>query len=160
LGGGTTGYELGPVGSDKDSERIFESAVDEVRKARIKNVFISFNINDEAMVNLMRTQAKNKKYDIEFRDYSVKEPFNEKWKTNCRERIAQTSMVICMIGEKTAGREAVNWELEEAYRLGKEVIGVKIYRDKNYPIPKPLRAHNAPIVEWNLKKISKLLDKK
>ncbi|MFX0199589.1 MAG: TIR domain-containing protein [Candidatus Hodarchaeota archaeon] len=160
MGGGSSGYSLSPIGSEEDSERIFRSAVDEVQRARIRNVFISFHVDDEAQVNLMRAQAKSEDFDIEFRDYSVKEPFDQKWRTNCRERIAQTSMVFCMIGKKTADREAVNWELEEAYRQGKEVIGVKIYRDKNYPIPKPLRDHNAPIVEWDLKKISRLLDKK
>ena len=108
----------------------------------------------------MRAQAKGEDFDIEFRDYSLKEPFDEKWKTNCRERIAQTSMLICMIGEKTAEREAVVWELEEAYRQGKKVIGVRIYRDKSHPVPKPLLDNDAPIIEWNLKEISTLLDKK
>ena len=65
-----------------------------------------------------------------------------------------------MIGEKTATREAVNWELEEAYRQGKKVVGVRIYRDKNHQIPKQLIENNAPIVNWNLKDISRLIDQK
>jgi len=158
LGGGTSGYKVRPTRSEQEAEGIFQRAIEEAREARIRNVFISFHVNDEKQVNLLRAQAKNENFDIEFRDYSVKEPFDEKWKTNCRERIAQTSTVICMIGEKTADRDAVIWELEEAYRQGKKVIGVKIYRDENYPIPKPLLDHNAPIIEWDLKKISLLLE--
>jgi hypothetical protein len=159
LGGGPSGYTVRPTRPVGEAERIFGKAIEEARRARIRNVFISFHIDDEAQVNLLRAQAKSEDFDIEFRDYSVKEPFDEKWKTNCRERIAQTSMVVCMIGEKTAERKAVIWELEEAYRQGKKVIGVRIYRDKNYPIPKPLKDNNAPIVEWNLKEISRRLEK-
>jgi hypothetical protein len=108
----------------------------------------------------LRSQAKNENFDIEFRDYSVKEPFDEKWKTNCRERIAQTSMLICMIGSKTATREAVNWEIEEAYRQNKQVVGVRIYKDRADPIPQAMQRNNAPIVNWDLKEISRQIDKR
>ena len=160
LGGGISEYDHRRIRPEGEAVRIFETTTEEARKARIRNVFISFHVDDEAQVNLLRAQAKSEQFDIEFRDYSVKEPFDEKWKTNCRERIAQTSMVICVIGEKTAEREAVIWELEEAYRQGKKVIGVRIYRDKYHPIPKPLIDNNAPIVEWSLEEISRLLDEK
>lgn len=157
MGGGSSGYRIHPTRTEEEAERIFDTAIEEVHRARIRNVFISFHIDDEAQVNLLRAQAKNQGFDIKFRDYSVKEPFDEKWKTNCRERIAQTSALICMIGEKTAQREAVVWEIDEAYRQGKKVIGVRIYRDRDHTIPRPLLEHNAPIVYWDLAVISRLL---
>jgi len=157
LGGGGDSYPL-PSRTPEEAEKVFQTAVAEVRQARVRNVFISFHIDDEAQVNLLRHQAKDNEFGLEFRDYSVKEPFDEKWKTNCKERISQTSALVCMFGEKTAQREAVIWEIEEAYRQGKKVIGVRIHRDKRHPIPKPLLEHNAPIVEWNLAKISKWLE--
>lgn len=149
-----------PARTVEEAEKSFRTTTEEVRAARTRNVFTSFHVEDESQVNLLREQAKNEKFDIEFRDYSVKEPFDEKWKTNCRERIAQTSATICMIGEKTAEREAVIWELEESFRQGKKVIGVKIHRDRDDPIPRPLVENNAPIVEWDLEKISRLLEDK
>ena len=158
LGGGSSGYRLRPTRTAEEAERMFDTAIEEVRRARIRNVFISFSVNDEAQVDLLRAQAKSQRFDVEFRDYSVKEPFDEKWKTSCRERIAQTSALICMIGEKTAQREAVVWEISEAYRQGKKVIGVRIYRDKNHSIPQPLLEQNAPIVHWDLAEISRLLE--
>ena len=157
MGGGGGSYHL-PSRTPEEAEKVFQTAVAEVRQAKVRNVFISFHIDDEAQVNLLRHQAKDNEFGLEFRDYSVKEPFDEKWKTNCKERISQTSALICMIGEKTVQREAVVWEIKEAYRQGKKVIGVRIHRDKHHPIPKPLLEHNAPIVEWNLAKISKLLE--
>jgi DNA-dependent RNA polymerase auxiliary subunit epsilon len=46
-----------------------------------KRVFISFHMEDEAQVQLLRQQAKDERYNIEFIDYSIKEPFDERWKT-------------------------------------------------------------------------------
>lgn len=124
-----------------------------------RRVFISFHIEDEAQVNLLRQQAKDKKYDIEFIDYSVKEPFDNKWKTRCTERIKRSSVFICMIGPETYKREAVLWEINKAYELGKKVIGIRIYRDKSHKIPKPLVENNAKITYWNLEDIANELEK-
>ena len=155
MGGGSYGYSLGPQRDSGESEASFDKTVNEAKQARLRNVFISFHVDDEAQVDLLRSQAKNENYDLEFRDYSVKEPFDEKWKTNCKQRIAQTSVVVVMIGEKTAQRDAVNWEIEEAYRQGKKVVGVRINRDKKHSIPKVLEDNKAPILEWNLKDINR-----
>jgi len=155
MGGGSS-YSGPSSRSTEEAEGIFKSAVEEAEQARVRNVFISFKVEDEAQVNLLRHQAKEG-MGVEFRDYSVKEPFDEKWKTNCKERIAQTSVLICFIGPETAQSEPVNWEVEEAYRLGKKVIGVRIYKDQNHPIPKALKDHGAPMVDWDNAKISQLL---
>jgi hypothetical protein len=125
-----------------------------------KRVFISFHIEDESRVNLLRHQAKDDKFDLEFVDYSVKEPFDEKWKTQCAERIAQSSVVVCMIGPETYKREAVLWEVNKAYELGKKVIGIRISRDRNDPIPEPLLQNHAKIIYWNLEDIQHEIDKK
>jgi hypothetical protein len=161
MGRGTTIYTSSK--SEKESQGIFDSAVEEAEKAikrqeRIRNVFIAFHVDDEAQVNLLRSQSKSEDFDIVFRDYSVKEPFDEKWKTQCKDRISQTSAFICMIGEHTAERPAVNWEIEEAYRQNKKVIGVRIYRDRNDPIPEPLRLHGAKVINWDLAELRKFLD--
>lgn len=160
MGGGSSGYSVGPTRTAEEAEGIFATPTEEARRAHVRNVFISFHIDDKAQVDLLRAQARGERFDLEFRDYSVKEPFDEKWKTNCRERISQTSALICMIGEKTAQREAVIWETNEAYRQGKKVIGVRIYRNENHPIPAPLVEHNARVVNWDLARISRLLEER
>lgn len=123
-----------------------------------RRVFISFHVEDEAQVQLLRQQAKDERFDIEFIDYSVKEPFDNKWKTRCTERIKSSSVFICMIGPQTYKREAVLWEINKAYELGKKVIGVRIYRDRNHKIPKPLKDNNAKITDWNLSDIANELE--
>jgi len=116
-------------------------------------------MEDEAQVGLLRHQARDDRYNLEFTDYSVKEPFDEKWKTQCTERIRQSSVFICMIGPETYQREAVLWEIEKAYELGKPVIGVRISKDRNDPIPEPMRRNGARIIYWNLEDIQNELDK-
>ena len=151
------------TGSTDDSEKKFRSASEEAERfddqQRVRNVFVSFNMDDEAQVKLLTTQAKDEKFDLEFRDYSVKEPFDEKWRAKVRERIKLTSATIVMIGPETANRPAVNYEIEESYRQGKKVIGVRIYKNKDHPIPKAMIEHNAPIINWRLTNIQNELDK-
>lgn len=125
---------------------------------RARNVFISFHIEDESQVDLLRFQSKDNEFGLHFRDYSVKEPFDEKWKTNCRERISQTSATIVMIGPETADREAVDWEIRESIRQGKKVIGVRMYQNENHRVPKALKEHNCPVINWKLAEISKILE--
>lgn len=125
-----------------------------------RRVFISFHVEDEAQVDLLRQQAKDERFDIEFIDYSIKEPFDDKWKTRATERIKRSSVFICMIGPETHQREAVVWETNKAYELGKRVIGVRIYKNENHKIPQPLLDNNAKIVDWNLKDIAAELERK
>lgn len=123
-----------------------------------KRVFISFHIEDESQVDLLRHQAKSDRFDLEFTDFSVKVPFDEKWKTQCTERINQSSVFVCMIGPETYKREAVLWEINKAYELEKPVIGVRISRDRNDPIPEPLVRNRAKIIYWNLEDIQNAID--
>jgi hypothetical protein len=127
-------------------------------RQQLRNAFISFHIQDEAQVNLLRAQAKSERFALDFRDYSIKEPFDSQWKEQCRERIARTSITICMIGEKTHERPAVSWELETSYELGHKVIGVRIYADKNHPLPATLVSRQAQILPWNLGAIVRELE--
>lgn len=161
MGGGIRGsrrYPGRPVGTGSLRPYLKDKKSDGVQPSK-KRTFISFHVADEAQVELLRQQAKDERYDIEFVDYSVKEPFDEKWKTQCTERIKQSSVVICFIGEDTHKREAVLWEMRKAYELGKRVIGVRIYRDKNHKIPTPLKEHGAKIVNWDLDAISDEINK-
>ena len=127
-------------------------------KQRKPRVFISFHIEDEAQVNLLRYQSKNSD-KMEFTDYSVKEPFDDKWKTRCTERIKQSSVVVVAIGEDTHKREAVLWEIRKAHELGKPVIGMRIHSDKNHKIPQPMLAHGDKVLPWKLDALQAELDR-
>jgi len=160
MGGGTTRtivrYSKSKSQGIKNSDN---SKQTELVISKKRNVFISFHMEDELKVKLLRHQAKNEKFNLEFTDYSVKKPFDNKWKTRCEERIKQTSVTIVMIGPETYKRPAVLWEINKSYALGKKVIGVRIRKDKNDPIPGPLLRHKAKVVNWNMEDMQNELDK-
>ncbi len=115
-------------------------------------------MDDGLQIYLLRHQARSDKFDLEFTDYSIKEPFDEKWKTQCTPRIKNSSVLIVMIGEKTHTRPAVLWEINKAYELGKPVVGVRIYRDENHTIPEPMMQNGAKIVNWKMSEIQDAID--
>jgi hypothetical protein len=124
-----------------------------------KRVFISFHADDIQYKTLLVEQAKSDKFDLEFTNYSINEPFDERWKTQCKGRLKQVSTTICLIGENTWSREAVAWELNTSYELGKQVFGVRIFRYKNHNAPLPLILNHSPILYWDIKDIVAELNK-
>ena len=114
----------------------------------VPRAFLSFAVEDRWARDFLVGQAKNKRNDIEFRDYSVHDPFDEKWKTNCRDRIALTKGTIVLIGAKTYASEAVKWEIAETGKQGHYLFGVQINTDKTWPIPVGLPEKS--VVRWDI----------
>lgn len=117
--------------------------------------FLSFQMEDRWARDFLVQHAKSKRNDIEFTDYSVHEPFNEKWKTNCRERIARTRGTIVLIGPTTWKSDAVLWEIAETSRQAHSMFGIQFHSDKTYTIPAGLSA--AKVIRWDFDAIVKQL---
>ncbi len=113
--------------------------------------FISFEMEDKWARDFLIQHAKDKKNDIEFYDYSVHEPFDEKWKTNCKARIAQTKGTIVLIGSTSYKSEAVLWEIAETKRQELPIFGIQISSDKTYTIPEGVPA--SKVIRWNFDSI-------
>src|SRR5258707_14078053 len=124
-GGGGGRSTLGDVSS------LINKAKEELRRSENssrKNVFLSFAYEDIAEVNLLRGQARNENSDIEFNDWSVREPFDSSRSDYIRqrigERISQCSVTVVYVSDDAAGSKWVGWEIEESIRRGKHVIAV------------------------------------
>ncbi|MFB6395120.1 TIR domain-containing protein [Polymorphospora lycopeni] len=113
--------------------------------------FISFEMEDRWARDFLVEHAKNKNNSIQFVDYSVHDPFDSKWKTNCKIRIAQTAGTIVLIGPTTYLSEAVLWEIAETTRQGNHMFGIQIHRDRNYRIPTGLLPRQ--VIRWNFDSI-------
>lgn len=166
MGGGSTYVGSTTSGSISQAGTVFDSATKDIEKKvgqerehRVRNVFISFHNEDERKVDLLRSQARREEYALDFRDHSVKAKIDAKWKKEVDKKIDNTSATIVMIGEHTAERPNVLFEIERSYAKEKKVIGVMIRSDRNYKIPKQMRGNNAPIVPWKLDAIQAELDK-
>jgi len=116
------------------------------------NVFLSFAMEDKPLVDLFRGQVKNERLPLEFRDYSIKEPFDRAWKTKCEEQIRLCSLTICLVGYETYQSEAVNWEIHKSVELGKGLMAVYLV-DGNPPLPEALRENSITPVRWKMDEI-------
>lgn len=77
-------------------------------------------------MNGLRLLAANDKLDIEFYDESVRTAVDSddaKYiKSKIREKIARTSVTVCMVSALTHASKSVDWELEESFAKGNKLI--------------------------------------
>lgn len=117
-----------------------------------RNVFLSFAMEDQGLANAFRAQARSGRSDLEFRDYSVKEPFERAWKTNVERLIRRCSATICLVGESTWTSDAVDWEIRKSDELGKKLVAVGLGPDvKRHP--RALRELSIAVVPWDIEAI-------
>lgn len=118
--------------------------------------FISFQMEDKWARDFLAQHAKDKRNDIEFYDYSVQDPFDSKWKTECKRRIGLTKGTIVLIGPTTYQSEAVLWEIAETARQDHYIFGIQINREKTHVIPSGLPSQN--VIRWDFTQIVKWLN--
>jgi hypothetical protein len=117
-------------------------------------IFISFAVEDEAYRNLLVGQAKNAKSPFEFVDMSVKEPWDEKWKTNCRTRIKGCDGVIALVSKHTAKADGALWEIKCAKEEGVPIRGVYCTTD-NRPTFTP---EGLKMLNWTWENIANFIN--
>jgi hypothetical protein len=105
-----------------------------------KRVFLSFRAEDRLQVQGLRLLAANPDYDLEFYDESVRVAIDsrnaEYVKKVIREKIARSSVTVCMIGALTYTSPWVDWELSESAAKGNKMIamGLKGVRAAQLPV--------------------------
>jgi len=119
-------------------------------------IFISFASEDERSRDFLVGQAKNEKSPFNFIDMSVKEPFDEKWKTQCRTKIKSCDGVIALLSKKTWNADGARWEMSCANEEGIPIIGVHIHKDDKGTIPPELKGKK--VIEWTWQGIKNFLD--
>ena len=117
------------------------------------HAFLSFVEEDLNLVNLFRAQAKSSNSDIEFADYSIKQPFNS---TNASyiargitQQLKRSSLAICLCGPTTYTSKWVDWELRRTLELDKPIMGVCLYDDGSVTYY-PAALEGQPKVAWNV----------
>jgi hypothetical protein len=157
-GGGSNNYDTRII------DRLAKVAQDSFKSAQPekRNVFISFDHRDVVEVNLLRGQAKNENNDLEFNDYSLKEPFNseraEYIKSGIREKIRQSSVTVIYITDVTHESDWVDWEARESIAQGKGVICVHKGDTPPTKLPGCVNEFNLKIVPWKHKELSAAIE--
>jgi hypothetical protein len=112
-----------------------------------KRVFVSFAAEDAYARDFLAGQAKNNESPFEFTDMSIKEPFDEKWKTQCRSKIKGSHGVIGLISKKTYNADGARWEMNCANEEKRPLMGVHIQKDDKGAIPPELAGKK--VIEWS-----------
>ena len=123
-----------------------------------KRVFISFAFEDKNMRDLLVGQARNENTPFEFMDMSVKKPWDNAWKTQCRKRIKGCHGVIILVSKNTAKANGALWEIKCAHEEG--VPFMPIYAkndDKGCRLPPELQGKR--IYDWSWPNIKKFVNK-
>ena len=124
----------------------------------MKRIFISFAIEDENLRDLLKGQARNPNSSFEFVDMSVKQPWDSKWKTNCRIRIKGCDGVISIITKNTKNADGQIWEMKCAKEEGIPIIGI-YGNDNHLGVSIPNECGYIKLVDWTWLNISNWIDK-
>lgn len=108
--------------------------------------FVSFAAKDARIRDLFVGQSRHPDTEWEIIDWSLHQPFDEKWKTQTRPRIARSGVVIVLIGSDTYQADGAVWEINCAKEEGVPVFGVWISKTRRGRIPPGLSMNN--IISW------------
>jgi hypothetical protein len=133
-----------------------------------RHVFISHHHKDDAAVDKLTRLLSRKGYDI--RNSSIRaKPANqarldkglvsdEVIRRLLRLKIAWAQTVVVLIGKETHTRPWVDWEIAEAHRRGKRIIGVYEHGGTSADQPANLRKYASNVVGWNAEGVLAAID--
>lgn len=99
-----------------------------------RQVFFSFHYsNDSWRASQVRNMGKvDNSSTFSDNDWEeVKEKTDTKIKEWIDEQLNKRSCLVVLIGEKTANRKWINYEIKKAYELNKGIVGIYIHKLKN-----------------------------
>jgi hypothetical protein len=120
-----------------------------------KNVFVSHFGKDDEHVQNLKKLLFNKDYTLRNSSIDSTKPNDAKndhyIKYNLlKPGIQWASTCIVLIGPETHKRHWVNWEIEQAFKLGKKIIGVFLNGAKDSDIPDNLEKYGCgTVVGWH-----------
>ncbi len=119
-----------------------------------KNIFVSHYHSDAERIEDMKALLKKKNFFV--RDSSI---YEEKSKNNAhnedyiksliRPQIDWAGTVVVLVGKNTADSDWVKWEIENAARSDKRIVGVYLQGETDSKIPDALIEYGDALVKWN-----------
>jgi hypothetical protein len=124
--------------------------------AKNNRIFISFAVEDADYRTMLVGQARNGRSPFAFVDMSVKEPWDERWKSNCRTKIKGCDGLIALISSNTLGADGARWEIKCANEEKIPVLGVQI--SSKAPAAVPPELAGKPVIAWTWDGIAKFIN--
>lgn len=94
-----------------------------------KIIFVAFAIEDERQRNLLKGQSLNDACPFEYIDMSVKEAYDNDWKSKVRTRILRSDGVIVLVSKNSLDSSGQSWEIKCANEENKKILGLWVYSD-------------------------------
>ena len=117
-----------------------------------RRIFPSFYSEDIQKVNGFRLMVRNPNVEIEMNEDALRTLVQSQNMTYVRQelgkKIDRSEVLVCLIGNGTAWREMVDWEIQTAIDLHKGICGVRL-KDSRGRTPDLLREYGAPIAAWD-----------
>jgi hypothetical protein len=124
-----------------------------------RRVFLSFHAEDRAQVQGFRLMSANENLDLDFYDASVRVPIESDNRgyiqQEIRRKIRRASVLVCLIGNGTAWRDWVDWEITTARKMRKGICGVRL---KGSHGRTPPGLNGEPIAPWDTTKIVSVIE--
>jgi hypothetical protein len=123
------------------------------------HVFISHYHRDDTDVGNLTNLLKGRGYDVRNSSIRVNPDNQERLNKGLvkeetirrllRMKISWAGKVIVLIGKNTHTRRWVNWEIEQAHKQGKHIVGVFARGATDADIPAALKKYGCERVAWN-----------
>lgn len=130
----------------------FENCYQNMDAGSIKHLFVSHYHEDEEHIKGMKELLGD---SYKFQNSSVtSDKFNrannpDYIKSLLRSRITWAKTVVCLIGPKTHDSEWVDYEIRNAAKQGKRIVGVFVRGATDSDVPPALEEFADAIVGWN-----------
>jgi hypothetical protein len=129
----------------------------EKEESLAKRIFVAFAKEDEWARNYIVGQAKNERSPFELVDMSVKQPYEEKWRTQCRTRIRGCDGAIALISKNTKNAGGQLWEIKCCLEDGIPIRGFYTTTDDR-PATLPAALNGIRVVAWTWPNIKTFID--
>ncbi len=117
-----------------------------------KVVFIAFAIEDERQRDFLKGQSLCARAPYEFIDMSVKQAYDDDWKSKVRTRIKRSDGVIVLVSKNSLTSSGQKWEIVCAKEEKKKIRGIYAYTDDRTNID------GVNTFTWSDKNISDFID--
>lgn len=124
--------------------------------AKKNRIFIAFAIEDKWARDYLVGQARNEKSPFDFVDMSVKEPWKEDWKANCRTKMRGCDGVIAIISKNSPNASGQKWEMSCAVEEKIPMVGIRPNSQDFTPPPQEFGANR--VIPWTWKDIAAFID--
>lgn len=121
-----------------------------------KRVLIIFAIEDKPARDWLVMHLAEAQSPFEFTDLSAEEPWDNEWKTRCRQHIKTCNCVIAIVSKHTRAARDARWQMECAGEEGKPTLGVHKWADAKGRVPPELAGCRT--IEWTWEGINAFIE--